>query len=63
MIKIIAIGKLKEKASVSLVEEYAKRIKAFSKIEIIEVSDQKIPHNASAKEEEMFFLRSRMMSS
>ena len=57
MIKIIAIGKLKEKASVSLVEEYAKRIKAFSKIEIIEVSDQKIPHNASAKEEEMVLLK------
>ncbi|MBE6114275.1 MAG: 23S rRNA (pseudouridine(1915)-N(3))-methyltransferase RlmH [Erysipelotrichaceae bacterium] len=57
MIKIIAIGKLKEKASVSLVEEYAKRIKAFSKLEIIEVSDQKIPHNASAKEEEMVLLK------
>lgn len=57
MIKIIAIGKLKEKASVSLVEEYAKRIKAFSKLEIIEVADQKIPHNASLKEEEMVLLK------
>mgnify|MGYP003303138232 CR=1 FL=1 len=57
MIKIIAIGKLKEKASVSLVEEYAKRIKAFSKLEIIEVNDQKIPYNASLKEEEMVLLK------
>ena len=50
MIRIIAIGKLKEKASISLVEEYAKRIRLFSKFEIVEVSDQKIPQNASPKE-------------
>ena len=57
MIKIIAIGKLKEKASVALVEEYVKRIRPFSKIEMIEVNDQKIPQNASLKEEEMVLLK------
>lgn len=57
MIRIIAIGKLKEKASISLVEEYAKRIRLFSKFEIIEVSDQKIPQNASPKEEQMVLLK------
>ena len=57
MIRIIAIGKLKEKASISLVEEYAKRIRLFSKFEIVEVSDQKIPQNASPKEEQMVLLK------
>ena len=57
MIRIIAIGKLKEKASLALVEEYAKRIRLFSKFEIVEVSDQKIPQNASLKEEQMVLLK------
>ena len=57
MIRIIAIGKLKEKAFLALVEEYAKRIRLFSKFEIVEVSDQKIPQNASLKEEQMVLLK------
>lgn len=57
MIRLIAIGKLKEKATQSLVEEYAKRIRLYSKLELIEVSDQKIPQNASLKEEQMVMLK------
>lgn len=40
MISIVAIGKIKEKSLSQLIEEYKKRIGAYSKIEIIEVSDE-----------------------
>lgn len=38
-IKIICIGKIKEKYLVSAIEEYHKRIKAFSELEIIELKE------------------------
>ena len=57
MIKVIAIGKLKEKASISLVNEYAKRITQFQKIELIEVPDVKIPDKVSEKEVEQILLK------
>ena len=37
MIKIIGIGKIKDKSIQSLVEEYKKRISGYTKIEIFEV--------------------------
>lgn len=40
MISIVAVGKIKEKSLSQLIEEYKKRIGAYSKIEIIEVSDE-----------------------
>lgn len=40
MIKIIGIGKIKEKALKSLIEEYVKRLRVYTKIEILEVSDE-----------------------
>ncbi len=40
MIKVIAIGKLKEKALKSLVEEYQKRLQPYTKLECIEVTDE-----------------------
>ena len=39
MIKIICVGKLKEKYWKSAVDEYTKRISKYSKIEIIECND------------------------
>ena len=39
MIKIICLGKLKEKYLHEAVEEYTKRISKYSKIEIIELAD------------------------
>ena len=39
MIKIICLGKLKEKYLHEAVEEYTKRISKYSKIEIIELQD------------------------
>lgn len=40
MIKIIAIGKIKEKALTQLIDEYKKRLSAYTKLEIIEVADE-----------------------
>lgn len=39
MIKIIAIGKIKEKAMIDVMGEYAKRLQPIHKIEVIELSN------------------------
>ena len=51
-IKIIAVGKIKEKYFTAAVDEYSKRMSRVAKFEIIEVPDEKIPDNASEKEQE-----------
>lgn len=38
--KIVAVGKIKEKAMRMLIEEYEKRLRPFTKLEIIEVGDE-----------------------
>jgi len=50
MIKILAVGKIKEKAFQQLILEYQKRISGYSKIEIVELKDLKIPNNSSEAE-------------
>ena len=52
-IKIIAVGKLKEKYLKQGVQEYQKRLGAYCKIEIIEVNDEPIGDNASPKDQEI----------
>lgn len=52
MIKVIAIGKNKDKALRSLEDEYKKRTSAFSKIEVIEVKDESNERAESEKEVE-----------
>ena len=49
-INIICIGNLKEKYLKDAVEEYQKRLKAFAKFQIIELSEQKLPDNPSENE-------------
>lgn len=49
-IKIISVGKLKEKYLKMGIEEYAKRLNSYCKLEIIEVADEKAPENLSEKE-------------
>lgn len=49
-IKIITVGKLKEKYLVLGINEYLKRLKSYAKIEIIEVADEKAPENLSDAE-------------
>lgn len=51
-IKIIAVGKLKEKYLIAGINEYAKRLKAFTKFQLIEVPDEKAPETLSEKEME-----------
>lgn len=51
-INIIAVGKVREKYFTDAIAEYSKRLSRFTKLNIIEVPDEKIPENASAKESE-----------
>lgn len=52
MMKIIAVGRLKEKAMDTLLKEYQKRLSAFTKLEIIEVADEQAPQNNSQAQNE-----------
>ncbi|MEG0292843.1 23S rRNA (pseudouridine(1915)-N(3))-methyltransferase RlmH [Enterococcus sp.] len=49
-IKIISVGKLKEKYLVQGINEYVKRLGAYAKMELIEVPDEKAPENLSELE-------------
>ena len=49
-IKIICIGKLKERYLLDGVNEYLKRISKYANIDIIELPDETIPENPSQKE-------------
>lgn len=51
-IKIIAVGKLKEKYLADAVSEYEKRLSRFAKLEIVQLPDAKIPDKATRAEEE-----------
>lgn len=46
-IKIMCVGKIKEKSLSSLLSEYEKRISKYAKIDIIEVQDEKFDKNLS----------------
>lgn len=52
-IKIAVVGKLKEKYLKQAVSEYSKRLSRFTKLEIIEVSDEKAGEELSAAERMM----------
>ncbi|MGX7417306.1 23S rRNA (pseudouridine(1915)-N(3))-methyltransferase RlmH [Carnobacterium gallinarum] len=49
-IKIITVGKLKEKYLKMGIEEYTKRLGAYCKMELIEVPDEKAPEKLSEAE-------------
>ncbi|HIW88810.1 MAG TPA: 23S rRNA (pseudouridine(1915)-N(3))-methyltransferase RlmH [Candidatus Ligilactobacillus excrementipullorum] len=51
-IKIIGVGKLKEKYLKQGIAEYAKRLSKFCKFEIVEVPDEKAPEKLSPAEME-----------
>ncbi|MCD7954385.1 MAG: 23S rRNA (pseudouridine(1915)-N(3))-methyltransferase RlmH [Lachnospiraceae bacterium] len=51
-IKILCVGKLKEKYLRDAVAEYAKRLSRYCKLEIQEVADEKTPDDASEAEED-----------
>lgn len=50
-ITILCVGKIKEKYFSQAISEYSKRLGRYCKLEIVEVTDEKTPDNASEKEE------------
>ncbi|WP_296112440.1 23S rRNA (pseudouridine(1915)-N(3))-methyltransferase RlmH [uncultured Anaerococcus sp.] len=50
LIKLVTVGKIKEKFYKEAIAEYAKRMKSYNKVEIIEVADEKAPETLSRKE-------------
>lgn len=50
-IRIICVGKLKEKYLVDGIKEYTKRISGYTNIEMVEVVDERIPDKASLADE------------
>ncbi|MCR4440623.1 MAG: 23S rRNA (pseudouridine(1915)-N(3))-methyltransferase RlmH [Peptococcaceae bacterium] len=51
-IKLVVVGKLKEKYWREAAGEYLKRLAPFARVEIIEIAEEKLPDNPSAKEME-----------
>ncbi|HSQ34102.1 MAG TPA: 23S rRNA (pseudouridine(1915)-N(3))-methyltransferase RlmH [Peptostreptococcaceae bacterium] len=49
-IKIISVGKIKEKYIKLGIDEFTKRLSKYCKLDIIEVDDEKAPENLSEKE-------------
>jgi 23S rRNA (pseudouridine1915-N3)-methyltransferase len=49
-IKIITVGKLKEKYLVQGINEYVKRLGVYAKMQLVEVPDEKAPENLSEAE-------------
>ncbi len=49
-IKIICIGKMKEKSMKEVLDEYIKKLSKFARLDIIELTDEKIPDNAKTAE-------------
>lgn len=50
LIKIIGVGKIKEKFYREAIAEYQKRMSSYNKVEIVEVADEKVPETLSEKE-------------
>ncbi len=49
-VKLICVGKMKEKHYISAFDEYKKRLGAYCKFELIELSEQRLGDNPSEKE-------------
>lgn len=52
-IKLIAVGKIKEKYIKEGIAEFSKRLSRYASLKIIEVSDEKAPENLSDKDMEI----------
>lgn len=48
MIKIVCVGKVKDKNLLSLIDDYKTKINHYHKLEIVEVKDEKITDNEKA---------------
>lgn len=56
-IKIICVGKIKEKYIQEGIKEFSKRLSRYCNLDIIEVNDEKAPENLSEKEMEIVKLK------
>ena len=56
-VRIICIGKLKEKYWTAAVAEYSKRISGYANIEIVELKESKLPANPSPTDEASVLVR------
>lgn len=56
-VRIICIGKLKEKYWTAAVAEYSKRISGYANIEIVELKESKLPANPSPADEASVLVR------
>ena len=56
-VRIVCIGKLKEKYWKSAVAEYSKRISGYANIEIVELKESKLPANPSPADEAAVLVR------
>ena len=56
-IKLVTIGKLKEKYLKEGIAEYSKRLSRFTKVEIIELADEKTPDKASQLENQQILVK------
>lgn len=52
-IKVVCVGKLKEKYIQEGIKEFSKRLSRYCNLEIIEINDEKAPENLSQKEMEI----------
>ncbi len=50
-IRIISVGKIKEKYFENAIKEYAKRLSRYCKLEMLEVKDEPTPEGAGIKQE------------
>lgn len=56
-VKVITVGKLKEKYLKDGIAEYSRRLSRFTKLEFIELADEKTPDNASLAENQQILLK------
>jgi len=49
-IKVVSVGKIKEKYLVQAINEYSKRLSAYCKLIFVEVNDEKTKENSTEKE-------------
>lgn len=57
LIRLITVGKLKEKYLRDGVAEYVKRLQAYTRVQLVEIPDQRIPEGASSAEEQIVLAR------
>ncbi len=53
ILKIVAVGKLREKHWQDAVSDYAHRLRPYGRLEMVEVSEARIPERASLAEEKI----------